>query len=295
MFLKFQQGCFLLVLIGWMGAVCFSCSSSGVTSDDGGTDGMDGGGDGGDGNHGCQRDGACPANQVCDEQTGLCQDGIPCDADYNCASNEYCEPAGKVCKTIQGLCQACEDSAECGRVSEGNLCIAYSAGKYCGKACGSKACPVGYTCDFNSGSGTGPNKGQCRSNTNLCGGTFVCHQDGDCAGNKICNLQNGNCVPKCVQDSDCATGQKCHYTGHCGEACANDDDCGSGLICCTPGRGYCDSNSTGRCRPDGCVLHSECSSQAESGALGYCDKRGNQCMPGCRFADENGSTGDCTS
>ncbi len=316
----------LMVALGGMVAV-FACSSSqkSCTTDedcaadeycavDGKChkkslpDGQDGDGNGGpDGDQPadsdlgpppCEHDRECPPDQVC--EAGDCVAGTTCNYDYNCdMATQYCHPEGKVCKDRSALCEPCTEHYECPDPSMGDMCIDYPDGKYCGMRCGTQACPVGYDCDPDAGSGTGANPGQCRSNTGSCEGTFVCHSDEDCAANKVCNRTTGKCVPKCVDDTSCPGGQKCHYTGHCGTPCASDADCavyGDGLICCVsegvPSQ-YCDANSTGKCRPAGCVLHSECL-QTSGDSLGYCDKRTHTCMPGCRAADP-ASVNDCKS
>ncbi|HOX46378.1 MAG TPA: hypothetical protein PK668_22435 [Myxococcota bacterium] len=271
---------------------------------DGGDDGADqpaDGQDGADGTDGvdpgpppCQRDTDCPADEVCDEASGTCGAGQGCNADYNCnIDTEFCDPEGKVCKTRSALCEPCARALECLLPSEGDLCISYPGGLFCGQRCGTLACPAGYVCDLTAGSGTGPNPGQCRSNTGDCAGTFICHGDGDCAANKVCNLATGTCVGKCTSDVNCAAGLKCHYTGHCGPPCSTDADCGGELICCTPGRGFCDAASTGKCRPEGCVLHSECLLTVGD-SLGYCDRRTNECKTGCREANPQ-NVNDCKS
>ena len=258
----------------------------------------DGPGDADQGPPPCEHDRECPPDQVCD--AGDCVAGSPCNYDYNCdMATQYCDPTGKVCKARSALCEPCLEDYQCPDPSMGDMCIDYPDGKYCGMRCGTQACPAGYDCDLTAGSGTGSNPGQCRSNTGSCEGTFICQEDDDCAANKVCNRSTGKCVPKCADDTSCPGGQKCHYTGHCGAPCAADADCnqfGDNLICCVsagvPSQ-YCDANSTGKCRPSGCVLHSECL-QTVGDSLGYCDKRTNTCMPGCRAADPT-AVNDCKS
>ncbi len=241
----------------------------------------------------CEHDRDCPPDQVCDGSD--CVAGDDCSADYNCdIATEYCHPEGKVCKQRSQLCEPCAQDYECPDPGEGDMCVVYPGGQsYCGKACGNQGCPPGYVCDPDYGSGTGPNPYQCVSNTGDCGDQFVCHSDEDCAANQVCNLAQGTCVPKCIDDTSCAAGLKCHYTGHCAEPCSTDADCEGDLICCTPGRGFCGPDSTGKCRPEGCVLHSECL-LAEGDSLGYCDKTTHECKTGCRAADPN-TVNDCKS
>jgi|GEM_PF-1698733 len=246
----------------------------------------------------CYHDRECPPDQIC--SSGACTAGSACNYDYNCnAATEYCHPDGKVCKQRSALCESCAEDYECPDPAMGDMCISYPDGDYCGQRCGVTACPAGYDCDFNSGSGTGSNPGQCRSNTGSCEGTFICHGPGDCASNQVCNTQTGQCIPMCADDVQCPGGQKCHLTGHCGDPCAQDSDCtqyGSDLICCiapsTPSQ-FCGVTQTGLCRPDGCALHSECL-QTQGDSLGYCDDRTHTCMPGCRAADPAG-VNDCVS
>jgi hypothetical protein len=246
----------------------------------------------------CSHDRECPPDMVC--AAGTCVAGSACSFDFECdPSTEYCHPDGGVCKQRSALCEPCTEDYECPDPAMGDMCIFYPDGDYCGQRCGVTACPAGYDCDLTSGSGTGSNPGQCRSNTGSCEGTFICHGPGDCAANQVCNPQTGQCVPMCADDIQCPGGQKCHLSGHCGPPCAQDSDCaqyGSDLICCTaPGipSQFCDANSTGKCRPDGCALHSECL-QTQGDSLGYCDKRTHTCMPGCRAADP-ASVNDCVS
>jgi hypothetical protein len=284
------------------------CAVDGKCHKKGIPDGQDGDGNGGadgdqaaDADQGpppCEHDRECPPDQVC--SAGDCVAGSPCNHDYNCdMATQYCHPEGHVCKQRSALCEPCLEHYECPDPTMGDMCIDYSDGKYCGMRCGTQACPAGYDCDLTAGTGTGTNPGQCRSNTGSCAGTFICHRDEDCASNKVCNRTTGKCVTKCVDDTSCAGGLKCHYTGHCGSPCQSDADCanyGDGLICCvSPGvpSQYCDSNSAGKCRPAGCVLHSECLVTVGD-SLGYCDKRTHTCMPGCRAANPS-AVNDCKS
>lgn len=267
----------------------------GGDEDGAGNDGGDTPADGDQGPPPCENDRDCPADKVCDVASGECVDGQACSADYNCdINNEYCDPDGGVCKDRALLCEACQHDYQCPDPSEGDMCLTYPSGQtYCGQACGNRGCPPGYLCDQDYGSGSGPNPYQCVSNTFVCGGGFICHGDADCAANQVCNMAAGTCVPKCIDDTSCASGLKCHYTGHCAAPCSTDADCEGDLICCTPGRGFCDANSTGKCRPEGCVLHSECL-LADGDSLGYCDKNTNTCMTGCRAADPQ-TVNDCKS
>lgn len=255
-------------------------------------DGSDGQNDNGDqGPQGCSHDRECPNDKICDLSTGDCVDGTTlCQQDFHCdIDTEYCDPIGQICKRRSDLCEPCLQDFECPDPSEGDMCILYTDGnKYCGRRCGQLLCPVGYDCDLSVGSGSGPNPGQCRSNTGSCQGTFVCHEDKDCAGNMICEKMTGKCKPKCEDDTGCPVNQKCHLSGHCGPVCDADTDCtqyGNQFICCITQASspYCDANSIGRCRPNGCALHSECPESGDS--LGYCAKTTGVCMTGCRHAD----------
>jgi len=284
-----------------------SCGADGKCHPNTPADGQDGGPDGGDAQSGdgdsgpkpCTHDRECPPDKICQLSTGQCVAGQTCQESYNCDSSQYCDPVGKVCKTRSALCEPCSDDLQCPDPEMGDMCITYPEGKFCGQRCGVAQCPPGYICDTQAGSGTGPNPGQCRSNTGSCGSTFICHSDDDCAANKVCNLATGKCVPKC-QEIGCAAGLVCHGTGHCGEACKGDADCstyGSGLICCTaPGTpaSFCTQSQVGVCRPAGCVLHSECLVTGGN-SLGYCDKRTGECKTGCRFGGQAGVMTDCTS
>jgi hypothetical protein len=237
----------------------------------------------------CSHDYECPVDQVCNIANGDCEDGSACQADYNCPADQYCEPVGKVCKDRSALCELCTINEQCTDPGMGDMCITYPDGDFCGQRCGTAQCPPGYVCDLTAGSGTGPNPGQCRSNTGTCEFISICVEDSDCAANMVCNEVTGNCINKC-QVTGCAGGLICHYTGHCGVPCAIDVDCmayGDELVCCTgPGvpSTFCDDGSDGLCRPDGCELHSECLLTVGD-SLGYCDKSTNTCMTGCRAAD----------
>ncbi|RME30406.1 MAG: hypothetical protein D6806_00270 [Deltaproteobacteria bacterium] len=248
----------------------------------------------------CQHDRECPPDKVCDLSTGECVAGKPCQESYHCDKGMYCDPDGKTCKTRSQLCEPCTIDEQCPDPGMGDLCIDYPNGKFCGQHCDPAGCPPGYVCDTSAGSGHPGSHGQCRSNTGECGSAFVCHEDSDCASNRVCNKATGKCVAKC-QDIGCAAGLVCHATGHCGQACSTDADCsafGDGLICCTgPGQPspYCTSDSVGVCRPSGCVLHSECLITTGS-SLGYCDKRTGECKTGCRHGSETaGVVSDCKS
>ncbi len=245
----------------------------------------------------CTHDRECPSDQVCNLATGECVDGTWCQESYNCDTDQYCDPVGEVCKIRSQLCEPCTEHLQCPDPEMGDMCITYPQGRFCGQRCGVAQCPPGYDCDLTAGSGTGANPGQCRSNTGECGSTFICHQDDDCAANRVCNLATGKCVPKC-QEIGCAAGLVCHGTGHCGEPCQGDADCstyGAGLVCCTgPGApvSFCTQDQVGVCRPAGCVLHSECLI-ATGNSFGYCDKRNGQCQEGCRYGGVSGVMTDC--
>jgi len=272
-----------------------------------GSDGTSGDGDQGPGDTAdqgpqpCQHDSDCPVDKVCNIATGDCEDGDACQYSYNCPSDQYCEPVGKICKDRSELCEACTVDEQCPDPGMGDMCITYPDGDFCGQRCGTAGCPPGYDCDMTAGSGTGPNPGQCRSNTGSCEGTFICSDDSDCAANRICNLSTGKCVKKC-QDIGCAGGLICHFTGHCGIQCASAADCstyGDNLVCCV-GVGdpvsYCTADSTGMCRPSGCVLHEECVlNPPVDHSYGYCDIGSGECKTGCRIAGEIGIVSDCTS
>lgn len=320
------QAALLLILASWLGGCSSSqqnsctgpedCPAGQVCGPDGkchdqvegdacDSDGCDwDGGDSGtaDGDSGpppCTHDRECPPDKVCEISTGQCVDGQACQASYNCPSGQYCEPTGGVCKTRSELCEPCTTDEQCPDPGMGDLCIEYADGKFCGQHCDPAQCPPGYVCDQSAGSGSPASHGQCRSNTGECGSTFVCHEDGDCAANKVCNQATGKCVAKC-QDIGCPAGQVCHATGHCGAACTGNDDCaslGDGLVCCT-GAGqpvsFCTADTVGVCRPAGCVSHAECLLTGGE-SLGYCDKRDGQCREGCRYGGEIGVVSDCKS
>ncbi len=314
----------VVLAVAFLGVACSSSGSTSCTDDsdckqeefcgsdgkchalqaadgsDGGEPDGDQGDDGDSGPKPCEHDYECPVGKVCDLASGDCIDGTTaCNYSYNCPLDQYCEVDGGICKDRSELCEPCLRDEQCMDPGLGDMCIVYSDGSFCGQRCGTSGCPPGYDCDLTAGSGTGPNPGQCRSNTASCEGTFVCSQDEDCAANKVCNQATGKCVKKC-QDTGCAVGLVCHLTGHCGAACGSDTDCtsfGDNLVCCTaPGVpvSFCDSEGQGLCRPAGCALHVECL-LTDGLSFGYCDKRSGECETGCRVAGELGIVSDCKS
>jgi hypothetical protein len=273
---------------------------------DAGTDGTDGG----SGIKQCAASTECKAGQYCDPETRFCAASFPCSQDSDCLSVDYpsidviaCVAGGegKVCKPKRPICAACLEDADCG--NEGDACLSYGDGKFCGKKCGS--CPAGFLCT----------DGQCKPVDGSCSGAKLCQNDSECDGKKctqipgtdglkvcanfctndsecdrskseVCNAKTGYCIKRCsLIDGDggldCPPGQACQFNGQCGAPCSADTDCAS-YAASYPGKKFrCEEGS---CRIDGCVIDGECPFP------GYCDTDKNECI-----LDKCRTNKDCSS
>ncbi len=131
-----------------------------------------------------------------------------------------------------GLCQACKVASDC--AGTGALCLGVDSTTGYGR-CGQKCvvdcdCPESYECrpvtdpatgryDADLGRQCVPESGKCPE----------CWSDNECSDYKICEA--GSCVPGCVDDTSCPSGQRCFEDGRCAVACCEDQDCGEGHVC----------------------------------------------------------------
>ena len=195
---------------------------------------------------------------ICNLPTLQCGD---CDANGDCASDEFCDLAVNVCKDKLPNGSACanDDDACSSGICDGVVCVECTAAPQEGCDFSSEFCSLG-ECEPLGGFGASCLAGsQCASGICNLVGQYCgnCATNGDCASSEHCDVLSSTCVPDgdigdvCAVDADCAS-DICDLF-FCVE-CANSDDCGSWSNC-----------SFGTCNPFGqpgsaCVLNSDCQS-----------------------------------
>lgn len=184
----------------------------------------------------CRRDRDCGLNKGlrCDETTGRCVEGMPCDIDANCGEGYcnwrlrdcYCQedqsmqqgdpPRHGVCWRKAKLCDLCELDTECG---EDSRCVPYNYAGETMNVCLRKytgSCPQG-TIAYQ---GDDPDLiGLCVPQYEDCADFRPCSTDDDCDQlNPVCDKRRGICVPGCYFDfqdnksQGCPPAKVCHMT-----------------------------------------------------------------------------------
>ena len=163
---------------------------------------------------GCQIDADCPGRQVCEPDSGRCQDAFFCEQDLDCAANRVC---------LRGSCLQpdCTSHHDCG-----------------GRRCVDRRCELSLpgVCADDEGC-SAP---QVCLAAGACGLPEGCADDGDCPATRPrCDEAVARCVA-CRGDSDCAATQICQD-----RACSAAKACADALDC--PGERVCDA--AGQCLP----------------------------------------------
>lgn len=309
----------------------------------------------------CFTSAQCPLGFFCNTITGSCSialkgNGVPCVAESECQSgycwNGVCSsrcfssfdcPSGYICSSGSCIQGGCSSSSECasGYVCinrqcvitlkpigatctadsqcESNICASGTCSTRCVVA---TDCPLGYTCNFNTG--------RCEWNEKPNGA--ICTQDYECIS-RVCDEVLNVCTQFCTPVEgagkiDCPVGFQCDATrAICVStktadygSCTFDSDCLSGICnvgycgnCKTVGcqvSGYTCDAASGRCTlallPIGssCVFNSQCQSgfctsgrcsvactATSCGAGFYC--LNGVCYPGCSTDRDCGVNSFC--
>jgi hypothetical protein len=255
--------------------------------------------------------GVCPACQICDASTGLCQAnpaflaqacGLPgqvCQADGVCACEGGSCAAGQRCNGIVCICDAtscptgcCDNNRAC-RIAEDAACG--TGGSACTRCSG-----TGVTC------GGGGTPGQCGCTSQGCGG-------------QTCGSVVDNCgqIISCSGCTGCCDGTTCHEgtsRGACGTGgnpcqtcdgacdasktcvtCSPTNPCPSGLCCdggtCVASCPDCQTCINGACASDTGQNRTTCQLSGGDGPGVCCN--GGCCAGCCDASAENGVCSSC--
>ena len=273
-----------------------------------------------------------PAGTACDVATGAC---IPaCGSNVDCRGNA----AGEVCNPATGLCgTTCRTHADCVGAAAGDVCD--TSTHTCAPQCnGDIDCvnhPAGAVCDptlrhcvaCSPARDTCPADQHCDPASHVC--ASGCRADEGCGRATLpdgtpgaqlwCDTSTRTCQ-ECVNDSHCATGQRCSG-GVCVQGCLDDTRCGAGQLCCagacvdieanTANCGACGNTcgganaapacAAGRCGIARCIApYEDCDGELANGCetntnvlVNHCGACGNVC-PAREHASPVCAAGTCT-
>ncbi|MFH1445671.1 MAG: S8 family serine peptidase [Nanoarchaeota archaeon] len=253
----------------------------------------------------CSTDIECPTDQYCINDGTCAADCVPgCNTNVNCATGKEC--CSNMCTTVEcdehsdcpdgvdgaGYCNygdgdpdtLCDNSCEFADCIDDPDCGISLLDECCGTLPNTicfKTCYIDNDCSYLDGPDTvgycNPGDGDYLSTPcdNVCE-VKECFFNNDCQqGNDwLCcgPYPNGACEQKCMQDTDCPTGEYCVNDGTCNAVCQIGCDssvnCGAGQDCCG-----------NLCTDTECLLDSDCQlpgsvGQCNLGGIGGCD---NQC------------------
>lgn len=239
---------------------------------------------------------SCNAGTCAHVSVANCAAIVPCDLKTPCANG--------ICDTKDGLCVACVNAADCGKVGflcQQNTCVAAAACKsdveckatkqLCDKATGLCVDCVGDVgCAVNQ-----------KCSQNKCIDAKSCKSSKEC--DAVCDLVSGSCV-QCVGNDDCAADQFCNAFHACQkDVCTTSSCAGNSAFfqCKADGSGFaagvsCDDGiacTDGACGPTGCkqTANSAVCNDNNACTLDGCDP-----TKGCVFkALENGGKCDDNS
>ncbi len=262
-------------------------------------------------NFACDRD----LGEICDSGVHQCVIGAPpvnCQDDCDCYQGESCvsgvceqtgvhhctidEECGQDEKCIYNCCvpKSCTTRDDCANA----ICLVCKEGECTtppGMCQGDDDCCVGFHCNF----------GTCIPDSQ------GCLSDDDCKDPDYPRCREGECMPECVNDADCAGNQECRDNecvspgctietcpqgqwcnptagpagvGECQEGCDQNSDCAAGKQCnyeshvciddCCGGclaDQYCDTND--------CVCKTRCQTDQDCQQDWECDQASGQCHP----------------
>ena len=192
----------------------------------------------------CERREDCEGGQVCTAQ-GVCG---PCESGGQCRLQERCDAEARVCTPRDGWGTECTASADCalGRWCRQGLCRA---------RVDVVLCPSGTRDECPSGQ-------RCNTASLVCEEDLGCVEDMDCGPTERCNAGLHACVPRCFEDTVCASGERC-ADGRCVQCEAN-AECGPGLFCDAAGR---------------CAASPRCYSDRDCGVPLACHVPSGACLP----------------
>ncbi|MAQ13268.1 MAG: hypothetical protein CMN30_00510 [Sandaracinus sp.] len=266
-----------------------------------------------------------------DDQNGICAlypgsgGGTTDCTTTGCPSGQTCQSGTCVADMGDGsYCSTCSSDGECG--GNGDYCIPYANGRFCGQSCSSSAdCPAGAEC-YGLPTSTGGTVNQCLSlgsgsNAN-CDTSTGCRSAADCAAGEICD-GTGTCIPQptggselgtpCEESAECNSGL-CAFAGGqqvCTQGCSDlqpatscpvDFYCQGGAVC---GDGLCVRGGTGAGGPGAaCTEDTDCatllcdrgtcSQPCQIGGATLCES-GYECQAGvgngCGACKPEGSVG----
>lgn len=159
----------------------------------------------------CINQRACPLGQVCNAETGICQNVGTCNANQDCEVNEQCDLDAGRC-----VPKPCENSTVCGQgfVCDNNICVV---------GCDEQTpCPTEALCRIDPGQRVG----QCITS---------CTQDTDCNFGRYCNNLKSppSCDPEppCERDDNCRSDEICQDFACVRPPCTGDQDCDEDQVC----------------------------------------------------------------
>ncbi len=238
----------------------------------------------------------CPVGTICAAVTDdisqcvpdnfMCTD--PC-LGVECPADQVCDPATAECIEPLGLCEPCENNAQCG--GELDLCLTFQdidSSQSCSLNCADdpNVCPDEYTC-ATINAPTGPLQ-QCVPVIGTC--TDRC-EDLTCENEEdICNPRTGACNPPgevctpCISDVDCG-GEADRCLGLTGAPCEENNDCSADEFCNDAGTcvgGFCGQD----CSEDPAICE-------EGFACFNLNDGGAQCLPLRLACVDRCSDSDC--
>lgn len=223
----------------------------------------------------------CPFGEVCNLETGLCEDVVQdCRTDDRiCRSGEVCDelsgrcrperlrcaeqfkpcPEGQACNATSGFCEPttlCASDADCGIAEQCNEATQECEPLSCDSS--RDSCPLGYVCgeDRHCVPGCRPGEDSCptRQFCLVITGDQIgrcvpnCRVDGECPFGQVCDVAaapDSRCVaePPCSVDADCREDEICDRMACIQPPCQSDVDCLASQIC---------EIATGTCRDATC-------------------------------------------
>ncbi|MEE2755355.1 MAG: hypothetical protein VYA30_01785 [Myxococcota bacterium] len=226
--------------------------------------------------------GGCPGRQICNGETGLCEEPPGCQENEDCFDTRVC---------VNGRCQdacgvsGCPGQQICG---ENGLCLEPDRCESDDACLDNRIC-VNETClDRCTEDATCPGMQSCEVTTGRCQASEICIDALDCDPGQVC--ADGTCSPGCDENRPC-NGQQTCVEGIClePEQCADNSDCLRDRLCVEqtcldacqedadcPGQRRCD-RETGLCpEPEVCADDNEC----DQGRICLANRCSDACVQG---------------
>ena len=218
---------------------------------------------------GCDDNGDCLDNQVCDTASHLC---VECTADGDCDDDEFCNLPAALPGFPTPTGGACGD-----KLHLGNLCASNNecASNYCKEALNTPGDSIGFcTCNndadcIEEGIGEYCHNGQCKQKFGV---GAVCSDDVECGSGACEEILGGIGICQCTQALHCTGLQKapcppegswcyipyCNNTGACVQCtkhahCDNGNYCSATNACANKGWTGAPCQEDAHCQSDNCV------------------------------------------